>query len=78
MTKLCCDCKHYRRSWLEHIFLRTDSYDRCMRPDPSIVSGQTNGHFCDVERKEWKFFNLSGVIEQRDTCGPDAKYFEAL
>ena len=40
--KLCKDCKWYQRDWWGHNIMRTDSYDKCLRPNKSnYVSGKT-------------------------------------
>ena len=69
--KLCKDCKWYRKSWLEHIMMRTSSYDMCACPNTTQnpVTGNER-RFCDMLRAErWKELDYS--------CGPDAKYWEA-
>jgi hypothetical protein len=66
MTKLCKDCKYYRRNWVEHIFKNNDYWDFCMRPnDLNVVSQMSNGYRCAYER-EYEYL-----------CGPGGKYWEA-
>ena len=66
MTKLCKDCKFYKRDWISHIFERTDRYDKCLNPifNENVVTGKTNGTYCDNTRKY-------------HGCGMEGKYFEA-
>ena len=69
--KLCKDCKWYRKSWLEHILMRTSMYDMCACPSTTQnpVSGYEN-RFCDMLRAErWEEFDYS--------CGPEGRYWEA-
>ena len=69
--RLCKDCKHYRKSWLEHILMGTDRYDMCVKPDEqsNFVTGKPK-HFCDVMRSEkWVSFDW--------TCGPVGKHWVA-
>ena len=64
-VRLCCDCKHYKRDWFEHLFGRSDRYDKCLNPifDQNPVTGKTKGRYCDNTRKY-------------HGCGMEAKYFE--
>ena len=69
--KLCKDCKWYRKSWIEHIFFRTNSYDMCASPNTTddLVTGYKQ-RFCDMLRaNRWKELDYS--------CGPDGRYWEA-
>jgi hypothetical protein len=64
MTKLCKDCKWYRRNFFDHL-VGSDYYDLCARPnDLNLVSGITKKYRCAYER-EYDYL-----------CGPDAKFFE--
>lgn len=72
MTKLCKDCKYYRKSWISHIFGYGNLHDTCVSPHTSanLVTGK-EPRFCDMLRaKCWESFDYS--------CGPDGKYWEAL
>jgi hypothetical protein len=64
--KLCKDCKFYKRDWFEHLFARTDIFDKCLNPifEQNPVTGKTKGRYCDSTRK------FHG-------CGMEGKYFEA-
>jgi len=71
MTKLCKNCKWYRKSWLSRLFLEGDGYDTCASPNTTqnLVSGKQN-RFCDMLRaKRWEELDYS--------CGPDGRFFEA-
>ncbi len=68
--KLCKDCKWYRKSWIEHIFFRTNRYDMCASPNTTddLVTGRKQ-RFCDMLRStRWEFLDYS--------CGPDGRFFE--
>ena len=66
MTKLCKDCKYYRKNFWAHIFDRTDYWDLCVRPDRvNLVSGITKAHRCGYER----MYDMN--------CGEEGKYWEA-
>lgn len=72
MTKLCKDCKHYRKDWIQRFLLPFDKdegfSDKCVRPRPvSLVTGKDKITYCDIER---------GVNYILDNCGPDGKYWE--
>lgn len=59
--KLCKDCKHMRRHWLDKLF-RSYDYPKCgLTTNP--VTGEPE-EYCKVER-----FRL-------DRCGPEGKLFE--
>jgi len=72
MTKLCKDCKHYRKDWISYIFPffgAKGDYDMCGRKrNDNLVTGKNNLSFCDIERRDYSAL---------DVCGEDAKYFEA-
>jgi len=65
--KLCKDCKHYKRDWSARITGYGDTFDVCLHPalTGNVVTGKSNGRFCDVMRMEW------------GKCGPYGKYWEA-
>jgi hypothetical protein len=68
--KLCKNCKHYRKSWIEHVIFRTCKYDMCASPNTTQnpVTGNEN-RYCDMLRaKRWEELDYS--------CGPDGRYFE--
>jgi len=66
MTKLCKDCKYYRKDFWAHIFDRTDYWDLCVRPDrENLVSGGTKAYRCAYER----IYDMY--------CGAEGKYWEA-
>ena len=71
MTKpLCVNCKWYRKSWIEHIFFRTNKYDTCASPNTckDLVTGNER-RFCDMLRsKRWEALDFS--------CGPDGRFYE--
>jgi hypothetical protein len=65
MTKLCKNCKHYRKDVWRHFFLGTDSYDTCVRPNNrNYVTQKSQYNSCEFER------SLKGY------CGITAKYYE--
>lgn len=69
--KLCKDCKYYRKSWLEHIIMRTHKYDTCACPNTTQnpVTGNER-RFCDMLRAQrW--------VELDYSCGPDGRFWEA-
>jgi hypothetical protein len=71
MTKLCKDCKWYRKSWFEHLTGMGYRYDMCASPNTSQnpVTGYGK-RFCDILR--------SGRWEELDwSCRPDGRYWEA-
>ena len=65
--RLCCDCRFYKKNWCAHITGYGDALDTCHNPVVSgnLVTGKSNGCFCDTMRMEW------------GKCGPDGKYWEA-
>jgi len=68
MTKLCKDCKWYQRNWWGHNIMRTDSYDRCLRPNKSnYVSGKTEAEFCEAERS---------YSSNDKYCGTEGRFWE--
>ena len=64
--RLCCDCRYYKRDWGARITGYGDTFDLCLHPalTGNVVTGKSNGGYCDTMRK------FHG-------CGMDAKYFEA-
>ena len=71
MTKLCKDCKWYRKDWSSHLFGMGDLHDTCASPNTSknFVTGHEN-RFCKILRANcWKELDYS--------CGPDGKFWEA-
>ncbi len=69
--KLCKDCKWYRKSWIEHIFFRTNRYDMCASPNTTddLVTGRKQ-RFCDMLRStRWEELDYA--------CGPNGRYWEA-
>ena len=75
MTKLCKDCKHYKKDWISHILSfgitvgNNGEYDMCGRKkNNNLVTGRDKPSFCEIERRDW--YSL-------DVCGVDGKYFEA-
>ena len=71
MTKLCRDCKYYRKDWFAHFFGMGHIHDTCVSPNTSQnpVTGNEN-RFCDTLRAErWKELDWS--------CGPDGRYWVA-
>jgi hypothetical protein len=72
MTKLCKDCKYYRRNFFDHL-VGNDYWDFCARPDDlNVVSGMPNKYRCAYERqydylcgKEGKFFEDRGFWKTR-------------
>jgi len=71
MAKLCKDCKHYRRDWIETIFFRSNRYDMCASPNTTddLVTGYKQ-RFCDMLRaKRWEQLPFS--------CGPDGRFWES-
>ena len=66
--KLCKDCKHYKKSWVEHLIFGSDADDKCLHPvlSENLVTGQIKGgRFCDLMRKTY------------GGCGEEGKYWEA-
>jgi len=63
--KLCKDCKHYKRDWGARITGYGDTFDLCLHPalTGNVVTGKSNGKYCDHMRKYYG-------------CGMDAKFFE--
>jgi hypothetical protein len=71
MTKLCKDCKHYRKNWLSHFLGMGCRHDTCASPNTSQnhVTGNER-RFCDMLRANcWKQLDYS--------CGPDGRFWEA-
>ena len=71
MTKLCKDCKYYRRDWLSHLFGMGHTHDTCASPNTSsnLVTGNEN-RFCAMLRAyRWETLDYS--------CGVEGKYWEA-
>ena len=66
LIKLCKDCKHYKRDWGARITGFGDTFDLCLHPrvTENIVTGTSNGKYCDHVRKYYG-------------CGMEGKYFEA-
>lgn len=65
--KLCKDCKHYRKNWVEHLTGSGDRFDTCHNPVlcENLVTGKVKGgHFCDVMRRPY------------GRCGVEGKYYE--
>jgi hypothetical protein len=64
--KLCKDCKHYKRDWSARITGFGDTFDLCLHPlvTGNVVTGKTDGKYCDHTRK---FYG----------CGMEGKYWEA-
>jgi hypothetical protein len=70
MTKLCKDCKWYRKDWLNHLFGMGHHHDMCASPNTTknLVTGHDN-RFCDMLRSiRWQDLDYS--------CGPDGKFWE--
>jgi len=68
--KLCKDCKHYRKSWVEHLLFRDNRFDMCASPNTTddLVSGRKQ-RFCDMLRSNrWAELDYA--------CGPDGRFFE--
>ena len=66
--KLCCDCKHYKKNWFEHLTGGGDRFDMCLNPVVSgnLVTGKVKGgRFCDMMRLSY------------GRCGEEGKYWEA-
>jgi len=66
--KLCKDCKHYKKSWVEHLIFGNDADDKCFHPvlSENLVTGKVKGgRVCSFMRL------YSGG------CGVDGKYWEA-
>ena len=72
MTKLCKDCKWYRKDWMHHIIFGNQTYDMCASPNTTddLVTGRRQ-RFCDALRRK------SYEREYEYLCGPDGKYWEA-
>ena len=71
MTKLCKDCKYYRKDWFSHIIGMGDRYDMCTSPNTTqnFVTGYEK-RFCEMLRSNrWKYLDYS--------CSPDGKFWEA-
>jgi len=66
MIKLCKDCKHYKKDWSARITGFGDTFDLCLHPlvTGNVVTGKTDGRYCDNVRK---FYG----------CGMEGKYWEA-
>lgn len=71
MTKLCKDCKWYRKDWIESIIFRTNKYDMCACPNTTndLVTGHKQ-RFCDMLR-------TCRYSELDYSCGPDGRFWEA-
>ena len=66
--KLCKDCKHYKKSWIEHLIFGNDADDKCFHPvlSENLVTGKVKGgRVCSFMRL------YSGG------CGVEGKYWEA-
>lgn len=61
MTKLCKNCKWYRKSWLEFLVGGGDRFDTCV--SPNTTQNRVTGYqqrFCDMLRSErWEEFEWS-------------------
>jgi len=71
MTKLCCNCKYYRRDLLSHLFGMGHRHDTCASPNASqnLVTGNER-RFCEMLRSyRWQDLDYA--------CGPDGRFFEA-
>lgn len=64
--KLCKDCKWYKRDWGARITGFRDTLDLCFHPllTGNVVTGKTDGRYCDSMRKYHE-------------CGMEGKYWEA-
>ena len=65
--KLCCDCKWYKKSWIDTFVFGSDADDKCLHPvlSGNLVTGKVKGgRYCSFVRL------YSGG------CGPYGKYFE--
>ena len=64
--KLCKDCKHYKRDWNARITGYGDTFDLCLHPalTGNVVTGKTDGRYCDSMRKYHE-------------CGTEGKLWEA-
>jgi hypothetical protein len=71
MTKLCKDCKWYRKSWFEHLTGGGDRFDTCTSPNTTqnLVSGYER-RFCDMLRSK-RYEDLEWF------CGSDGRFWEA-
>jgi hypothetical protein len=70
MTKLCKDCKYYRRDWFSHLMGMGHRHDTCSSPNTSQnpVTGNES-RFCDMLRSNrWEILDYY--------CGPDGRFFE--
>ncbi len=70
MTKLCKDCKYYRKDWFSHLMGTGHRLDTCSSPNTStnLVTGNEN-RFCDMLRsKRWEELDYS--------CRPDGRFWE--
>jgi hypothetical protein len=67
MTKLCKDCKWYRKDWFSHIFSGTNQFDTCGSPylTNDFVTGSEE-RSCAMMRSD-----------QLYSCGPDGRFWEA-
>jgi len=66
--KLCKDCKHYKKSWIEHLIFGNDADDKCFHPvlSENLVTGKVKGgRYCT-------FMRMYG-----GGCTPEGKYWEA-
>ena len=69
MTKLCVNCRWYRKDWISHLLFMGDRYDRCFRPsNENLVTGESYAKFCEIERK----------YEPPTACGKEGKYWEEI
>lgn len=71
MTKLCKDCKYYRKDWISHLISQTDRYDTCTSPNTTknVITGRSD-NFCEILR--------DGCYEILDhSCGPSGKFWES-
>ena len=51
--RLCKDCRHYKRDWFASITGFGDTFDLCLHPlvTGNVVTGKSNGRYCDSARK---------------------------
>ena len=64
--RLCKDCKHYKKDWFARLTGYGDTFDLCLHPlvTENVVTGKSNGKYCDQARKYYG-------------CGMEGKYWEA-
>ena len=65
-TRLCCDCRWYKKDWSARITGFGDTFDLCLHPllTGNVVTGKNDGGFC---------YSMRNYRE----CGMEGKYWEA-